>query len=175
MHHLLLVTLSLDDAKSARARESAYSQLMEDDSFCGEGGRFGLPRCDWFVIGGRWSGFLKETLLGSRYQDALRQEFPAFVTDCYRSELVTHEKNGLDKLWHRLGGSGSHPLTRTGYDPYGADDDAMLVTRPLYDHFLKPAAGRDRHFEGDFVDLDFEQVNESFIGRKWIIAVDYHN
>ena len=44
MHHLMLVTLSLPDSdNSADARGSAYDQLSDDDSFCGEGGRFGSP------------------------------------------------------------------------------------------------------------------------------------
>jgi len=53
MHHLMLVTLSLDNGGSDEARHSAYSQLMDDNSFCGDGGRFGSPLADWFVIGGR--------------------------------------------------------------------------------------------------------------------------
>ena len=57
MHHLMLVTLSLPDGgNSEDARDSAYDLLTEDDSFCGEGGRFGCPLADWFVLGGRWSG-----------------------------------------------------------------------------------------------------------------------
>src|SRR5260221_141974 len=63
MHHLILVTLSLNNrGNSEEARDSAYSHLMDDDSFCGEGGRFGSPLCEWFVLGGRWSGLLSQNL-----------------------------------------------------------------------------------------------------------------
>ena len=59
MHSRLLVTLDAPaDAGSQHVREDAFNRLMDDDSFCGEGGRFGHPLCDWFVIGGRWSGLL---------------------------------------------------------------------------------------------------------------------
>ena len=58
MHYLMLITLTmLPGETSQHARERAYFLLQEDRSFCGDGGRFGHPLCDWFVIGGRWSGF----------------------------------------------------------------------------------------------------------------------
>jgi len=69
MHYLMLITIAMSPgATSEDARCRAYSRLVEDDSFCRDGGgRFGLPVCDWFVIGGRWSGFLQETLLSDAY------------------------------------------------------------------------------------------------------------
>ena len=57
MHNRLLITFEAPaEADSAYVRDDAYDRLMNDYSFCGEGGRFGSPLCDWFVIGGRWSG-----------------------------------------------------------------------------------------------------------------------
>jgi hypothetical protein len=180
MHHLMLVTVALGkDSTSEQARRSAYSHLSEDDSFVGEGGRFGSPLADWFVIGGRWSGLLSETLLGDPYQDALKQEFPQFVNGYYPSDLAELHNDGLDKLWHRFGGTGSNPLTRSSYNHFGLDDDAMLVNRPLYDRFLAAHAGSadcvGGDSFGDFADLDRDDVDESFIGRKWLAVVDYHN
>jgi hypothetical protein len=180
MHHLMLVTLSLPDSdNSADARGSAYDQLSNDDSFVGEGGRFGSPLCDWFVIGGRWSGKLRKALLGQPYQDALDQEFPEFTKGYFPSSLVQKHKAGLDQLWQRLGGTGMHPLLRSGYDDHGADDDAMPVDQFLYDHFLKSYAGCTENIGDDklpdFADLDGDEVSESFIARKWLVVVDYHN
>lgn len=180
MHHLMLVTLSLSDASSSdEARRSAYSLLVEDQSFCGEGGRFGSPLADWFVIGGRWSGLLSETVLGEPYQEAIKREFPQFVNGYYPSDLAKLHKDGLDKLWHRFGAFGSNPITRSSYNHFGLDDDAMLVNRPLYDRFLAPHAGVAECLDGDsfggFADLDRDDVDESFIGRKWLVVVDYHN
>ena len=55
MHHLMLITIGMSaDATSEDTRCRTFSRLIDDDSFCGEGGRFGSPLCDWFVIGGRW-------------------------------------------------------------------------------------------------------------------------
>jgi hypothetical protein len=180
MHHLMLVTLSLPEGgTSDDARNRAYSLLLEDSSFCGEGGRFGCPLADWFVLGGRWSGMLREAILGQPYKAALEQEFPEFTKGYYPSRLPKQHKTGLDQLWQRFGGSGNSPLTRSGYDELGANDDAMLVDQFLYDQFLKPYAGTDREIGDeqltDFADLDGDDVDESFIGRKWLVVVDYHN
>jgi hypothetical protein len=180
MHHLMLVTLSLPaGGNSEEARSAAFSRLIDDDSFCGEGGRFGHPLADWFVIGGRWSGTLQETALGQPYRDALKQEFPDLTNGYFPSSLLERHKAGLDQLWHRFGGVGSDPLTRSGYDQLGAHDDAMLVDQFLYDHFLKPHAGTDTTIGdddlADFADLDGDEVDETFIGRKWLVVVDYHN
>ena len=104
MHHLMLVTLSLDDITTAdTVRDSAYDRLMDDDSFVGEGGRFGSPLADWFVLGGRWSGKLRKAIMGQPYQDALEKEFPEFTAGYFASNLVELRKDGLDQLWHRRG------------------------------------------------------------------------
>jgi hypothetical protein len=178
MHHLLLVTLSLPGGHSSEeARKFAFSQLIDDHSFCGEGGRFSCPLADWFVIGGRWSGMLRESLLGQPYQDAFEQEFPQFTNGFFASTLVDQHKNGLDQLWQRFGGTGKHPLCRSSYDQLGTNDDAMLVDQFLYDRFLKPASTRriDGDASPDVTDLDGDDIDESFIGHKWLVVVDYHN
>jgi len=77
-------------------------------------------------------------------------------------------------------GIGSDAVQRDADHQYGTDADAMLVDRTLYDTFLSPFAGEDQQLSGrnsrpDFADLDGDEVNESFIGRKWLIVVDYHN
>ena len=176
MHHRLLITLTLTAAAtSLDARIRARSKLLEDDSFCGQGGRFGSPLCDWFVLGGRWSGSLKEQLLGPEYQAALQREFPDFTNGWFATSFIEKHRHGLDQLWRRFGGRDSHPLTRNGYDELGADDDAMLVDEALYERFLK--AYRDLEYGGDaeFADLDGDAVDGWYIGRKWLVVIDYHN
>ena len=149
MHTLMLVTLTLPaSGTSEEACNSAYSRLSEDGSFCGEGGRFGCPLADWFVIGCWWSGILREAILGQPYNNALEQEFPEFTKGYFPSSLIDQRKASLDQLWQSFGGTGKHPLVRSGYDHYGADDDAMPVDRFLYDRFLKSYAGTDSNIGG---------------------------
>ena len=159
MHYLMFVTLTrLPGETSLDARRRVQNLLLEDDSFCGEGGRFGSPLCDWFVIGGRWSGKLQMALLGDAYQTAINQ-------------LLDQHRDALNQLWHLFGGTGEHPHHRSD-DDLGFDDDAMIVNQALYDRFL---AGDPSRYCETFADLDDESVDETFLGRKWLVVVDYHN
>ncbi len=91
--------------------------------------------------------------------------------------------------WFKIGGRWSGELTeiKTGQPikkrdtsvlqrfPRGFPDDAMIVDLVLYDKLLKKYEGTwhsgDKY---DFCDLDREDVNEDFVGKKWIVIVDYH-
>jgi hypothetical protein len=180
MHYLMLVTLTmLPGETSPEVRERIYSQLVGDSSFCGDGGRFASPVCDWFVLGGRWSGLLRETVIGDVYRDKLAATFPEFTASYYSTDRVKERAGELDALWQEFGGSGPSSLNRDAYREFGYDDDAMLLDRTLYDKFLITHAGALSSHGDDgaceFIDLDDEDVDESFIGRKWIAVVDYHS
>ena len=106
MHYRMLVTTSLPEgATSDDARFTVHDALLCDDSFCGAGGRFGSPLCDWFVIGGRWSGLLAETAIGQPYRSAVMARFPEMV-DWQPHKLVDAHGDELDALWQAHGGGG---------------------------------------------------------------------
>ena len=115
---------------------------------------------------------LKQSLLGEPYKAALEREFPELTKGSYTTELVEKNRDRLEQLWRQFGGTGASPLVRSSYDELGCDDDAMIVDQALYDHFLARDPGQ--HCE-TFADLDDEPVDESFIGRKRLVVVDYHN
>lgn len=181
MHYLMLITLTMPPGEDSQpARDRAFGLLQEDSSFCGEGGgRFGSPICDWFVIGGRWSGHLRETLLGQPYRDTLEQRFPKLALDWYSDSDVAPHRTALDALWHEFGGTGPSPYNRDAYEQTGYDDDALPVDQALYDRFLAEYRGececKENSYRCTFADLDGEEVDDSFIGRKWIAVIDYHN
>jgi hypothetical protein len=178
MHYLMLITFTMLPGETSQdAREKALDLLLEDESFCGEGGRFGSPLCDWFVIGGRWSGDLHKTLIGDAYRETLKQRFPQLAGEFYRPDDAKAHAPALDALWREYGGSGPSPFNRSGYEQLGYDDDAQPVDRTLFEHFLAEYRGETdrREPSGRFADLDGEEVDDSFIGRKWIAVVDYHN
>ena len=55
----------------------------------------------------------------------------------------------------------------------GSEDDARLVTGELYERFLEDYEGLT---ESDgFADLEHEPVSHRFIGKKWLVVVDYHD
>ncbi|GAH61987.1 unnamed protein product, partial [marine sediment metagenome] len=58
MHGRLVVLLDKqEDETSLDARQRADDRLVSQ-GFVGEGGLFHSPPSDWFVIGGRFSGYL---------------------------------------------------------------------------------------------------------------------
>lgn len=179
MHYRMLVTTSVPEgASSEDARWAVQDALMNDDSFCGSGGRFGSPLCDWFEIGGRWSGFLAEAVIGDCYRAAIVARFPEMAQGYYPHSLVDTNREELDAIWHSCGGSGPSPHTRNGPDMLGHPDDAMLLTRELYDALLAPYQGESLVSDGchcEYVDLDADPLQPDAIGRKWLVVVDYHN
>jgi hypothetical protein len=175
MHYRMLVTISLPDGTtSEKARKAVYSALMNDHSFCGEGGRFGSPLCDWYVIGGRWSGLLAEITLGDAYKNEVRGRFPELAGQWYYPSVIERHAAELDALWQAHGGAGPSPYTRSGYEELGYDDDALLLTDQLYDALLIEHEGASVN-RPDYADLNNEELERSFIGRKWLVVVDYHN
>ena len=180
MHYLMLITLAMEPGETSQnARDRAFFRLQGDPSFCGDGGRFGSPLCDWFVIGGRWSGYLRKTLMtfmGAPYRAALEERFPKLAGWYSDSDVAPH-RAALDALWREFGGDGPSPYNRNAYAEFGFDDDALAVDRAIYDAFLERYRGKADCDDGSgrFSDLDDDPVDESFIDRKWIIVVDYHN
>ena len=179
MHYRMLVTTSLPDgATSEDARFTVHDALLNDDSFCGTGGRFGSPLCDWFVIGGRWSGLLAETLIGEKFRAAVVARFPEMAKGYWPESLIVTHRDELDAIWRNYGGCGPSPYTRDGYDMLGNSDDAMPLTRKLYDALLVPYEGESLVLEGhhgQYLDLDDDPLQPDAIGHKWLVVVDYHS
>ncbi len=178
MHYRMFVTTSLPDGGgSQEARLTVHDALSHDDSFCGNGGRFGSPFCDSFEIGGRWSGVLEATI-GPTYRAAVAARFHEMADDWSPYRLVDAHHHELDALWQSCGGCGSSPYTRDTGGMLGHADDAMLVTRELYDAMLACYEGESKVIDGchcQYIDLDDEPLQADAIGSKWLVVVDYHN
>ncbi len=175
MHQLLLVTTRADQYKSTEdAREKVFAQLENDQSFCGTGGRFGGPIADWFVIGGRWSG---ELVKPESYTDDVKKIYN--IDDDFISESeINKQKKALEKYWTSFGNKLPEPLFRDPYIEYGYDDDCLLITPDIYQRFLLDYVGQSEAYtlgNCTFIDLEYDAVSPQFIGKKYLIVVDYHN
>ena len=72
MHFRMFLTFNKDHATNPdEAKEYALRYLV-DNNFANQNGRWGYSPADWFVIGGRWSGFF------------IREKM-SFATDAYES------------------------------------------------------------------------------------------
>lgn len=190
MHYRMFVTFNKDHAEdSEQAREYAESTLLEDTSFIGEGGRFGSTICDWFQIGGRWSGELSELTWGKKFfkeveqmqKEAAVEIRGVFYGSSDKTKKQAQLKAKVEKLYQKA--LPDH-LKNQGlvYDrnPHQKDhyfDDAMVITPQIYKEVLLKNEGEDQgsgEWGVNFCDLDWDAVSKDFINKKWIVVVDYH-
>ena len=190
MHYRLYVTFDKEHAKTPReALTYVHNELSSDNSFVGDGGRFSSPICDWFVVGGRWSGDLAIKLVGEKkYWDTIEKAVPKKNNFGWSTQDIKDNSDKLQKAWKKLGGKDICPMARDSYRHEGYhDDDAMILTKELYKAILKQYEGKyegkvhkeyeDTHWdELYYVDLDDNmKVGKDMVGKKWIVVVDYHS
>lgn len=186
MHYRLFVLTQKEHAKdSEEVRRYVYNELSSDPSFCGEGGRFGSPLCDWFVIGGRWSGELTKAGLDQEKLKAFEKEFGELygwwtggkgtVTEEIRAKQAVEV---FKKYFPDF--QGGHPYWRNSYAHLGYKDDAMIVSKEIWGKVLKAYESVDYRVEDEdsdlaVVDLECDPISERVIGKKWLVVVDYHS
>lgn len=184
MHHRLIVSFDKDEAKSSEeARSYVQNRLESDTSFLGEGGRFNSPICDWFVIGGRWSGDLVIRTLDKDFDEEVKKIVPKSHDFGYSTHEVEENKDKFQKVWESLGQKSLNPYNRSSYDSLGQEDDAQIVNKKIYEKILKEYEDSEDGVSekgewGDisYVDLDYDNPTpETFIDKKWVVVVDYHS
>jgi len=172
MHVRALITFKKDNASNSQEARDYTENFLLNEGF-NDNRFFSRGICDWFVIGGRYSGVLlqaSEPGLESFfdwYYEQIKQmtekEAALFFIAHFLKKFPDHKKYVYDLC----------PLLADSYKNTGYDFDAMIVTESIYDTFLKDKEGIESDDEY-FWDLDFEGVDKSFIGKKWIVVVDYH-
>jgi len=172
MHFKALFTFDKEKANNSQEAREFVHMFLENEGFCNSG-YFSMSVADWFVIGGRWSGELQGIKIYDKVMKALGKTEKDFGIST--SELADEEiKKKILKVWGDEGGVGLCPFYRDSYSEFGYEDDAVLVTKEIYDKFLKEYEGMETDNE-HFWDLEYEDVSEKFIGNKYLVLVDYHN
>ena len=176
MHTRMLATFAAEHAAtSAEARDYASRYLLEN-GFVGEG-RWSHGMSDWFVIGGRWSGHLTRALLDQKTLEKVDAEFERRHGWWIGGKDGATEAERLEqyaKIFRKAfpDFTGTIPAWRDQYRSEGYEDDAMLVTQALYDSCLTAYAGQ--YDTEDFCDFEFAAASPAFVGKKWVVVVDYH-
>lgn len=84
--------------------------------------------------------------------------------------------------WFVIGGRFTGELAEIGPHEYlardhgaklGYEDDALLLTSDLYEEYLEQYEEWS-NVDREYVDLEGEELDRSFISRKWLVVVDYH-
>ena len=182
MHFRFLVTFAAEDADNSHAARAHVYSCLEEEGFTAQG-RWGSGRADWYVIGGRWSGELSRRAWAraiTAEMDALEKEHGVQVWGaCYgdtEKERVQQELAArFQQLWDGQAPNAYKgiPIQRDTYAADGYADDAMLLTRELYDALLKEYEGKE---DSEYhVDFEYEPISPQMVGRKWVVVVDYHS
>jgi hypothetical protein len=182
MHYRFLVTFAAKDAPDSQAARGHVTACLEEEGFCSQG-RWGSSMADWFVIGGRWSGELSRATWAqaiTAQMNVLEREHAVQVWGVFygsaEKERIQQELAAkFQQMWDNAAPDGYKgiPYCRDMYQQNGYEDDAMLLTRELYDALLKEYEGKEE-FE-HHADLEYDEVSPAMIGKKWLVVVDYHN
>lgn len=193
MHFVAYVLLPKAKATtSLEARLQVYWELVTDPSFMGGKGRFFMPICDQFEIGGSFSGWLYPEPLRKKFfhqADKLTEEDEPGWS---RNEVINHHREELDAIWHKLGGANASPLTRNPNRKGGEEDDARLLDQLLAE-LLNTFLHDTRRYSADsylitiselglvpiVISLD-EQLNlysledfNNLSGQYWVVVIAY--
>jgi hypothetical protein len=182
MHFRFLVTCERDWAETSQEARAHVLDTLLEEGFCGEG-RWGGGVCDWFVIGGRWSGELSRSTWAKQItaQMAALEEHHAvqvwgtfYGGDAEKKRTQQELAKVFQQMWDAEAPVAyvGIPYIRDTYQQGGYADDAMLLTQELYDALLKEYEGKE---ESEYhADLEYDSVSPEMIGKKWLVVVDYH-
>lgn len=171
MHYRFLATFNKEFAESSKSARSYTANYLMDNGFIYQDTRWSSGYADWFVIGGRWSGELQ--LLQDRFWKEIDKNKDIETSDIgFSVQEAKKKEKELQKIWKDMGGKGLNPYARDTYSQEGYEDDAMVVTKEIYDKLLKQYKGSEE--SEHHADFDYEPVSKEFIGKKWIVVVDYH-
>jgi hypothetical protein len=187
MHALLYVLCpkhGLADSKSAR---SHVFNWLSDNGFTENSGLFQRYYADWFVVGGRWSGELTSNQLDQEKIKALNNEFEqkyGFWISKDITEEIRREQYRKITQKYFPDYKGMPWAFRDSYQEEGYEDDAQIVNRPLFDRIIKDhlidEISQEKLWNGGAVIATDIQDNKDsitpdrFIGKYWIVVVDFH-
>lgn len=171
MHSLAFALVPTSEAVSSEeAKEKAHDILVNDGSFIEAvdySYRYGSPICDYFSIGGRFSGCLYPKEMRDQFYKKAKSLAGVGSEFFDRSQLSKHE-NELDAIWRDLGGQGNSPLNR---NTEHSEDDAQILTKPLIPSI------RDREIFDCSEDMEYgsEPDLDELVGKVWVVVIDYHH
>jgi hypothetical protein len=182
MHYRFLVTFKSGAAKNSTQARRYVRNTLINEGFAWPDSRWGYSMCDWFVIGGRWSGGLSRHTWAkhiTEQMDALEkshdvQVWGSFYGDEEKQRVQRELAERFQHLWDAAAPRAFRgiPIQRDTYKTDGYEDDAMLLSDELYNALLKEYAGQS---ESEYhADLEYEDVSPEMVGRKWLVVVDYH-
>lgn len=176
MHGVLYVCLPRFEAKTSPQARRKVCGYLEDEGFALQC-RFG-GHCDYFSVGGRWSGRLGLLRLQHEYPKEFRRFWKQY-------QACSTDKEGLRLFREAFPEYRGEPLIgRSTANFYGKPDDAQIMDEPL---FRQLQAGFSEEVTyayeitepnvifTDEPDADFERPkNAKQSVDFWTVLIDYH-
>ncbi|HEY3861050.1 MAG TPA: hypothetical protein VGO59_04110 [Verrucomicrobiae bacterium] len=169
-----------DEATSSREAIDRAQSILDEENFTASEGYWGGGKCDWYVMGGRWSGelsglsikgdFHDEVLKLVRSKDGSREDF-GWVSVSDRKKYADE----IQKLWLALGGKNANPYARNSHKLDGSDDDAVILSAELIGALKKKWPDDTEYYDSEaFEEKNLTALSTEDIGH-WLVAVDCHN
>jgi hypothetical protein len=165
MHNSYFVLVSNEDADTSKEARILAEQILDENSFSyAEGGYFAGGRCDWYVVGGRFSGILPVLDKVDGYFQKTGDKDPAM----------------RQKVWEDIGGRSHNPYQRDSYNSDGYEDDAMMFDEPLAARLYESKTYHDTEVF-DTAELNEITVKEllenkdQYLNKYWLVVIDCHN
>jgi hypothetical protein len=179
MHCLYFVKMKKDGVENARQAIAEAESILDANNFVVTDGYWGGGKCDWYVIGGRWSGALAGAFIKGDFYAEARKLVCSKEKNKQQYEFVLEEDrkkyaDEIQQLWLALGGKNANPYARERHAQDGLDDDAAILTPELIDALKKKYPDKVEYFDSDnreeksVTSLSAEDVGD------WLVVVDYH-
>ena len=184
MHYPLYVIVKNDTfgVKTSGEARQLVAEYLTNSGFVENDGEFDGGICDWFVIGGRWSGELTiETFTDEQkeiYEKLVKDFGEKYGWSTGGEERVTEETRR--KQWMEMQEEVfpeiETPLRwRNTYDELGQEDDAMFITREVWNKVIAPKEKMWGSLDGGGVyALQGGYIGEHLIDNAWVVIIDYH-
>jgi hypothetical protein len=173
-------------ADSQAARNHVF-QWLSDNGFTGGGGFFQNYFSDWYVIGGRWSGELTAKQMDQKKVNSLNKEFNEkfgfWISKDVSEEMRQEQYRGLTQQYFP-DYKGLPWAFRNSYKTNGFEDDAQIVNERIYDAIIKDnlmeKVDTEKLWNGgaiittDTGEKSLSNKPDFFIGKYWLVVVDFH-
>lgn len=115
---VIFLTKALDEDEAKQNVDNFMSDYGDGDVW------------DWYVIGGRWSGTLnaKTEEFFTKSEEHFKSVYPDNDHPFLTTNMVSEQKEALEKIWTELGGNGLNPYARNTYSSMGYNDDIVPLT-----------------------------------------------
>lgn len=186
MHFRLITIFDNHKAENSREARNFVDDYLMNQGFVSDG-KVWNGICDWFIIGGRWSGDLEKAHLEKNKLEELEDEFEnkygwtlGGKDSIDREDRMEQMQSLFDKYFPDF--DGVMPYWRDTYKDNGYSDDAQIIDQDIWDRVISDYNNPEDTYQYQVTD-DYDQplvyciddsIKENMIGDYWAVIVDYH-